>query len=143
MADTISARSISLDGARRVLEAAIAEAERLRLAVCISVCGQDGEAKIAACMDGAPKLSAVLAADKAWSVIAWGGMPTSRWWQMVKDDPALMHGFTKQPRLVVIAGGVPLRARMEVVGAVGVSGGSPEQDELVAEAGAAELSPPS
>ncbi len=142
MADTISARSISLDAARRVLDAAIDEAERLRLAVCISVHGQDGDAKATARMDGAPRLSASLATDKAWSVIAFGGMPTGSWWEMIKEDPALVHGMTKTPRLVIFPGGVPLRARMEVVGAIGVSGGSPEQDQLVAEAGAAALSPP-
>jgi len=40
-------------------------------------------------------------------------------------------------RLIVFAGGIPLTARGRVVGAIGVSGGSIEQDQEVAEAGVA------
>ena len=40
-------------------------------------------------------------------------------------------------RIMIFAGGIPLRRNSEVVGAIGVSGGSGEQDHAVAEAGAA------
>ena len=40
-------------------------------------------------------------------------------------------------RIMIFAGGVPLKQNGKVVGAVGVSGGSGEQDHAVAEAGAA------
>jgi uncharacterized protein GlcG (DUF336 family) len=40
-------------------------------------------------------------------------------------------------RVMIFAGGIPLRRNSEVVGAIGVSGGSGEQDHAVAEAGAA------
>jgi uncharacterized protein GlcG (DUF336 family) len=39
-------------------------------------------------------------------------------------------------RLVIFAGGIPLERAGEVIGAIGVSGGSVEQDQTVAEAGA-------
>ena len=51
-----------------------------------------------------------------------------------------MHGLTKTPRLVVFGGGVALVVDGQVVGAIGVSGGSSQEDREVAEAGAAALS---
>ena len=42
-------------------------------------------------------------------------------------------------RIMIFAGGVPLKQDGKVVGAIGVSGGSGEQDHSVAEAGAAAL----
>ena len=43
-------------------------------------------------------------------------------------------------RIMIFAGGIPLRRGGKVVGAIGVSGGSGEQDQAVAEAGAAAFS---
>ncbi len=43
-------------------------------------------------------------------------------------------------RVMIFAGGIPLRRGDEVIGAVGVSGGAGEQDQSVAESGAAALS---
>jgi len=40
-------------------------------------------------------------------------------------------------RIMIFAGGIPLKRNGKVVGAIGVSGGSGEQDQAVAEAGAA------
>jgi uncharacterized protein GlcG (DUF336 family) len=44
---------------------------------------------------------------------------------------------SNQGRVMIFAGGIPLKRGNEVVGAIGVSGGSGEQDHAVAEAGAA------
>lgn len=46
-----------------------------------------------------------------------------------------IHG-SNHGRVMVFAGGVPLKRAGKVVGAIGVSGGAGEQDEAVAEAGA-------
>jgi uncharacterized protein GlcG (DUF336 family) len=43
---------------------------------------------------------------------------------------------SKEGRVMIFAGGVPLRRDGKVVGAIGVSGGSGEQDQAAAEAGA-------
>ena len=55
---------------------------------------------------------------------------------MIADDPALVHGITHTPRLVIFGGGAPIRIAGALVGAVGVSGGSTEQDRAIAEAAA-------
>ena len=90
-------------------------------------------------MDGAPLLSAQIAQDKAYSVAAFGGVPTHEWWTMIADEPPLLHGIVKTDRLIVFGGCVPVRADGALIGAVGVSGGSAQQDQAVAEAAAAAL----
>lgn len=131
--------TIGLVAAQQVLGAATDEAHRLGVPVCVAVVGHDGQPKLAARMDGAPQLSVSIAADKAYTVAAFGGMPTHQWWSLICDEPALLHGITKTPRLIVFGGGIPLAIDGELVGAVGVSGGSAEQDRQIAESAAGVL----
>jgi uncharacterized protein GlcG (DUF336 family) len=99
--------------------------------------GFEGATRVLA---GAPLLSAQIAQDKAYTVSAFG-LPTHEWWDLVRDEPALLHGMVKTDRLIIFGGGVPLVRGDETVGAVGVSGGSSEQDRNIAAAGAAALTP--
>ena len=137
MTDTIPMHVISLSAAQRVLDAALAAAGELGLAVCVAITDSAGDPVLSARMDHAPRLSATIALDKAWTVSSFGGMATHAWWPAIADDPALVNGITHTPRLVVFGGGVALVVDGAVVGAVGVSGGSAEQDRGIAEAGAA------
>jgi uncharacterized protein GlcG (DUF336 family) len=91
-------------------------------------------------MDGAPRLSAEIARNKAYTVASFNGLPTHVWWPVIADDPALVHGITHTPRLVIFGGGVPVLVGSQLVGAVGVSGGSAEQDRAIAETAAAVIS---
>lgn len=136
MADIAASSSLTLDGARRVLDAALATAGDMGLAFCITVADPSGEPIVSARMDGAPRLSAGIAANKAYSVAGFGGMPTANWWNVIKDEPALVHSLTLTPRLTAFGGGVPVMADGTLVGTIGVSGGSAEQDAEVAQAGA-------
>lgn len=133
---TIACASVSLAGATRVLDAAMSEAGRIGVAVCVTIVDHGGEPVLAARMDGAPRLSADISKNKAWTVTSFNGVPSADWWDMIKDDPALLHGITHTPRLTVFAGGVPLMSGGALVGAIGVSGGSAEQDALIASTGA-------
>jgi glc operon protein GlcG len=139
MATTLSSVSISLEGARRVMDAAIAKATEMGIDACISVCDPGGHAVITVRMDGAPLLSVDIAANKAYTVVAFKGMPTHLWWGGIKDDPSLVHGITKTDRFIIFGGGIPLKVKKKLVGAVGVSGGSAEQDQAIAEAASAAL----
>lgn len=134
--DIVPMNSLSMRAAQRVAHAAIAAATSRDVAACIAICDPSGAAIVTLRMDGAPRLCAEVALNKAYSVAAFNGMPTDKWWALLADDPALVHGFTHTDRLVVFAGGVPVLIAGEVVGAVGVSGGSPEQDRQIAQAGA-------
>ncbi len=137
MNTVIPAHTLSLAGARMALDAAMAHATELGVAVCVTVADEAGEPVVAARMDGAPRLSARIAADKAYTVAAFNGLPTDRWWDLIKDDPALVHGITHTPRLTIFGGGAPVLVDGSLVGSVGVSGGSADQDQAIAEAGAA------
>jgi glc operon protein GlcG len=137
--DVVSMTAVSLGAAQRVVDGAIASAVSQEVAVCIAVCDPSGEPIVTVRMDGAPRLSAGIALNKAYSVTAFNGLPTHAWWPLLADDPALVHGFTQTPRLVVFPGGVAIRIGGSLVGAVGVSGGSVVQDRIIAEAGAAQV----
>lgn len=137
---SVAGANVSLAGARVVIDAAIAAAGDEQIAVCIAVCDTGGHLVASARMDGAPLLSVQIAADKAWSVASFNGLPTSRWWTLIEDEPALVHGITHTPRLVIFGGGEPLIIDDRLIGAVGVSGGSAVQDVAVASAAAASLS---
>jgi glc operon protein GlcG len=137
MAYTAESRTITLEGARTVLDAALAKATEMGKVFCITVADTAGDPVVSARMDGAPRLSAGIAADKAYTVAGFGGMATDRWWDAIKDEPSLVHGITHTPRLIVFGGGVPIAVDGLLVGTIGVSGGSAEEDTIVASAGAA------
>lgn len=136
-AKTITKSSISLEAARAVLQAAEAKSAELGLSMVIAVVDESGVLKAFSRMDGAPLLSVDLAKDKAYSAAAYG-IATDAWFDFIKDDPPLLHGIVKTPRLVVFGGGIPITAADgAVVGGIGVSGGHYSQDMVVAEAGRA------
>lgn len=108
---------------------------------CIAVSDPSGEPIVTARMDGAPRLSAEIARNKAFTVASFNGLPTHVWWPVIADDPALVHGITHTPRLVIFAGGVPVYIDGALVGAVGVSGGSSDEDRSIAEAAASAIGP--
>ncbi len=134
--DTAAGRSITLTGARKALDAALAKADEMGLRFCIAVTDTSGEPVATARMDGAPRLSAGIALNKAYTVAGFGGMPSGNWWNLIKDEPALVHGITHTPRLIVFGGGVGIFVDGELVGAIGASGGSADEDTEVAQAGA-------
>ena len=135
--NVVPMNTLSFGGAQRVAEAAVAAARERNVAACIVVADVCGEPIVTLRMDGAPRLSADVARDKAYSVTAFKGMPTDQWWPAIADDPALVHGFVKTKQLIVFGGGVPVKVDGALVGAVGVSGGSVDQDREIAAAGAA------
>ena len=134
MPDTFIKRSISAGGARRVVEGAAARAASMGLPVSIAVCDESGVLKEFSRMDGAPLLSVELAKDKAYTAAAFG-IATHEWFEFIKNDPPLLHGITKVPRLIVFGGGNPLKIGDLVVGAIGISGGHYAQDMQIATAG--------
>lgn len=132
MNDTRSQPTLTLEGARRVLDACVDAAGKVP--VVIVVADPHGEPIITARMDGAPLLSVGVARDKAWTVAAFG-RPTHWWADVLVEDPSLRALGNGRP-LMPVPGGVPVTAGDVLVGAVGVSGGTAEEDRRIAEAGA-------
>ncbi len=133
-----SKASITLEAANLVLDAAQKAAEAMGTPMVIAIVDKSGVQKAFRRMDGAPLLSVDIASDKAYTAVAFG-LPTHAWFDFIKNDPPLLHGIVKTPRLVVFGGGYPLNVGGQVIGAIGVSGGHYEQDMKVAEAGVTAL----
>lgn len=137
-AHTTTKSSITSAGAEAVLRAAAAKAEAMGVPMVIAIVDESGVLKAFTRMDGAPMLSVDLAKDKAYTAAAYG-FPTHGWFDFIKDDPPLLHGIIKTPRLIVFGGGYPITVDGQVVGGIGVSGGHYSQDMDVAQAGLAAL----
>ena len=54
--------------------------------------------------------------------------------KVIGHDEGMKLGFSARPRLVVFGGGLPIRVAGELIGGIGVSGASEEQDEECARA---------
>ncbi len=124
---------------RAAVDAALERAAEMGVAVNVAVTDPSGALLAFARMDGAPLLSSGIAQDKAWTVSAFNGVATHEFFGLIEDEPALREGIVHRDRLVVFGGGVPVRVDGVLVGAVGVSGGTADQDREIAEAGAAAL----
>ena len=130
----VQSRSLGQDLARRAVDAAVAESRRLGCVACIAVVDVAGHLAQFLRMDGAPLLSVQLAQDKAYTA-AIRGLATHEWWEMIKDDPSLVHGINKIDRLIIFGGGLPIIFRGELIGAVAASGMSTsQQDRDIAQA---------
>jgi uncharacterized protein GlcG (DUF336 family) len=79
-------------------------------------------------MDGASLGAMRLAVGKAYTAALWG-MRTGDFTQSTQPGGADWGFNTTDDRIVVYAGGLPLYADGKLVGAVGASGGTPDQDE--------------
>ena len=129
-------QTLTYAGARVAVDAAGARAEALGVPVNIAVVDLAGGLLAFARLDGAPLLSGSIAQDKAYTVAAFNGVPTHAWFGLIEAEPALREGIVHRDRLVIFGGGVPVIVEGTLVGAVGVSGGTAEQDREIAEAGA-------
>ena len=127
---------LTLEETRKVIEAAQARAGQIGIRVTVAIVDEGGLLQALARMDGAPPLSAQIAeckANGAALTLRDGGALA----QMNQERPAffaLVAGLTRVPAVPGL-GSVLIKKGGSVLGAVGVSGGKPEQDLECAEAG--------
>ncbi|WP_307818015.1 GlcG/HbpS family heme-binding protein [Janibacter endophyticus] len=129
-------RALTLAGARAALDAALARAEEIDARMNVAVVDAGGTIVAFARMDGAFNLSGGIARDKAKTVVGFGGVPSAGLYEGLKDEPAVRDGIANREGVAAFGGGVPIVVDGELVGAVGASGGSAEEDTQVAQAGA-------
>lgn len=134
---TRSQNTLTRAGARAAMDAALAKAEETSTKMNIAIVDAGGHLLAFERMDGAMLISSNIAQDKAYSVVIGNGLPTAEWVPALSGDPdpGLLTSFPHRDRLVMFGGGVPILINGEVAGAVGVSGGSAEEDAIVAQAG--------
>jgi uncharacterized protein GlcG (DUF336 family) len=132
-----SAHPVTLSAGQTIVEAARTRATEIGVPMNIAVVDDGGNLVAFARMDDAWLGSIDIAQNKAYTARAFD-MPTKDLAPLAQPGGSL-YGIeaSNHGRLIVFAGGIPLLSGDRVVGAVGVSGGSVEQDQEVAEAGVA------
>ena len=125
---------ITSQAASLACQAAIAHAESLGIRINVAVTDASGTLAGFLRMPSAFLHSIDIAIDKAYTAASFG-FPTSQWPEILAGDEALRLGIVHRPRLVVFGGGLPVKESCELIGGIGVSGGSAEQDEACARAG--------
>jgi uncharacterized protein GlcG (DUF336 family) len=130
---------VMLETARRVIAAAEKKAAEIGQPMNIAVVDGGGNLVAHVRMDGAWIGSVDIAINKAWTARAFD-LPTS---DLAKESQSGEQFFgihaSNGGRVMIFAGGIPLKQNGTVVGAIGVSGGMGKQDQAVAEAGAAAM----
>ena len=131
--------TLNLADARAIIAAAEAKASDIGQPMNIAVVDAGGNLIAHVRMDGAWLGSIDISINKAFTARAFdistkdlgdNSQPTQQFYGIHASN----HG-----RIMIFAGGIPISRDGRVVGAVGVSGGSGEQDQTVAEAGAGAL----
>ena len=128
-APVITARAASV-----ACEAAVARAEALGIRINVAVTDASGTLAAFLRMPNAFLHSIDIAIDKAYTAASFG-FPTADWPRVLAGDEGLRIGMPHRPRLVTFGGGLPIRADGQLLGGIGVSGGSAEQDAVCAQAG--------
>ena len=127
---------VTLEDARRIIAAAERKGNEIGQPMNIAVVDEGANLVAHVRMDDAWIGSIDVAINKAFTARAFN-ISTQ---ELAKNSQSGSQFFgihvSNSGRVMIFAGGVPLKRAGEVVGAIGVSGGSGEQDQAVAEAGA-------
>lgn len=129
-AKTISSTTISLDAATALLAEARRACSTHGFAGTIAITDAGGHLRAFERADAAPFLTAEVAIDKAWTAASFG-MATSQWNAYMAE--ATVAPLAKHPRLMAVGGGVPIFFDGQLLGGIGISGGSSIQDHEAAE----------
>jgi uncharacterized protein GlcG (DUF336 family) len=128
---------MTLSDARRVIEAAERKAQEIGQPMNIAVVDAGGNLVAHVRMDKAWIGSIDISINKAWTARAFDISTKDLAENSQSGDQFFGIHVSNHGRVMIFAGGVPLKRGNEVVGGLGVSGGAGKQDQAVAEAGAA------
>jgi glc operon protein GlcG len=132
-------RPISLEQAQAVIQAAVGEARKRNWKMNIAVVDSGGNLVAFQRMDGAMLASIQIAEHKARAAATFR-RPT----KVFEDGVQLMHlnYLLAFDGIIASRGGIPLIDQAAIIGAIGCSGGTDSQDEVVSKAGAAVINKP-
>jgi uncharacterized protein GlcG (DUF336 family) len=127
---------LMLDQANAVAQRCVNEAKRIGIAQAIAVVNASGELIVLQRMDGAPLARGDLALGKAFAAVFYGRSTRSTL-EAFRESPELLEGSQSMlsGRMFVWPGGLPIILSSELVGGIGVSGATGDQDEQVAAEG--------
>ncbi len=126
---------ISLDDARVIMQAAENKAREIDVDMDIAITDDSGHLLMFQRMDNARITSIAVAIDKAFTAAA--ARKSTRAYGEISQPgkPTFGINTSNQGRFSIVAGGLPLFVENQIVGVVGCSSGTPDQDETVAQAG--------
>ena len=128
---------VTLEKAQRVIAAGQAKALEIGQPMNIAVVDAGTNLQAFIRMDGAWLGSIDIAVNKAFTAKAFDISTRELGENSQPGDQFFGIHVSNHDRVMIFAGGIPLKSGGQIVGAVGVSGGSGAQDQLVAEAAAA------
>ena len=125
--------NVNQEQARKVLAGAIAEARKMNIPMAVAIVDTAGQLVAFDRMDNTQTASVAVAQDKAVSAAMYR-RPTKVFQDVLAAGGAGLRVLTLRGANAV-EGGVPITVDGKIIGAVGVSGGSAEQDGVVAKGG--------
>jgi uncharacterized protein GlcG (DUF336 family) len=128
---------LTLEDCRKISAAAEAEAKKNNWNVCIAIHDDGGHLLHLVRMDGATPANSRIAIEKGRTA-AETRRSTAMWEERVKSGRMVM---LRMPGVTPVQGGLPIVVDGECIGAVGVSGVQSHEDEQIAKAGIAVLTP--
>jgi uncharacterized protein GlcG (DUF336 family) len=133
----LTIKRLSLADARTLIEGASRKAEEIGVPMCIAITDESGQLIAFERMDGGKITSSIIAQDKAYT--AAGAKRTTESYGVASQPGSPAYGINSAigGRLMVVGGGLPVIVEGEVVGAIGLSSGTPAQDAECAQAGIA------
>jgi len=126
---------LSLTDAQRLIEGAAAKAGEIGVPMCIAVVDESGNLIAFNRMDGAKVASITIAQNKAMTA-AVSRKPTAEYnANCIPGNLTFGIHTSLEGRFCIVGGGLPVFEGADVVGGIGLSSGTPEQDITCAEAG--------
>jgi uncharacterized protein GlcG (DUF336 family) len=134
----VARETVTLEEAQAIIQAAQQTAEEMGQPMNIAILDNGRQLKAFARMEDAWLGSIDISIDKAFTAASFPDFETKDLADVTQPGQPL-YGLetTNGGRIVNFAGGIPLMRGDDVAGAIGVSGGTVDQDQQVAEAGAA------
>ena len=124
--------NLSLEKARKIIRAGERKAKEMNIAAVFAVVNPEGNLIIEERMDNAILVSIEVAYKKAYTAAALK-LNTEDLTALVQPG-AMFYGLQSDPKYIVFGGGMLLKVDGKIVGAVGVSGGSAQEDMEIAKA---------
>jgi uncharacterized protein GlcG (DUF336 family) len=128
----LTQKTISRQASMEACLFAVKKAEELNISINVSVVDNKGLEMAFLRMENSFIHSIDIAKDKAFTSASFG-FPTDTWTSIFKQMPHLEQGFSNRDRLIPFGGGLPIFDEANLkVGAIGVSGGTEEEDIICA-----------
>jgi uncharacterized protein GlcG (DUF336 family) len=135
-----NAMRLTLQGARLVMASAVRKATAIGVPLDIAVVDDAGHLLVFNRMDGAKLSSIDIAISKAWTA-ACARRATHEYAEIASPGrPAYGIHVSNHGRFMIVGGGVPIFVDGKIVGGIGCSSGTTQQDREVAMAGISVLS---